>query len=322
LLEDFALDYLRDKDHHRDVKTEDLAEAFRAFCGLPPFPTLRHLQSICEKLGIALEELEARVPGLSAINTSTGARHSIYVRRDVSVAHVESSICHELREVIEQTFRRVRPDYEGIETHDNPVMNPRSDHFAGCLLMQGDVTKTMIESLGYDFVAFADRVGRSLSSVIVRAQELYSVSQPIGIVGGVWLFELPWTEVPAQFIPPTALRLSQKAHLSGFSIQSRKKGERSPHGIYFPRRGSVVVDFDIALRAYRSRAPIIALVEGFDLFPDRNFLVAAEPIVSGGVPWRILMTAVRNDYVDRVEPWTARLGVPWRVMPYASTQVS
>jgi hypothetical protein len=114
------------------------------------------------------------------------------------------------------------------------------------------------------------------------------------------------------------MRLAHKAHLSGFSIQSLKKGQRSPHAIFFPRKGSSVANFDITLRAFRTRKPVIALVEGFDLFPDRNFLVAAEPIVSGGVPWRVMMTAVRNDFVELVEPWTTRLAVPWEVGAYQS----
>jgi IrrE N-terminal-like domain len=310
-LEDFANDYLRDKDHHSDVKTEDLVEHFRAFCNLPPFPTLDDLRNVCERLGIALGKLETKIPGMSAANTSSGTRHSIYVRDDVSVAHAESSIGHELREIIENAFRHVKPGYEGLDTHDNAVMNPRSDYFAGCLLMQRDVSRAMIESLGYDFVAFADRVGRSLSSVVVRAQELYSASQPIGIVGGVWLFQLPWTGAPAQVVPATGMKLAHKAHLSGFSIQSPKRGRQRPHAMYFPRKGSTVADFDITLRAFRSRASVVALVEEFDLFPERNYLVAAEPIVSGGVPWRVVMTAVRNDFVEQVEPWTTRLGVPW-----------
>ena len=112
LLEDFALDYLRDKQHYSDVKSEDLAEAFRAFCKLPPFPTLTDLRLVCERLSIAVEELKARVPGLSAVNTWSGARHSIFLRTDIAVAHAETSLCHELREVIEQTFSRVRPDYD------------------------------------------------------------------------------------------------------------------------------------------------------------------------------------------------------------------
>jgi hypothetical protein len=114
-------------------------------------------------------------------------------------------------------------------------------------------------------------------------------------------------------VPASGIKLAHKAHLSGFSIQSPKKNQRSPLAIYFPRKGSSVADFDVTLRAFRSCHPVIALVEGFDLFPDRNYLVAAEPIVSGGVPWRVLMTAVRNDFVERVEPWTTRLGVPWEV---------
>ena len=109
-----------------------------------------------------------------------------------------------------------------------------------------------------------------------------------------------------------------KAHLSGFSIQSPKRGRRSPAAIFFPRKGSTVADFEITRRAFVSRTSVVALVEGFDLFPDRNYLVAAEPIVSGGVPWRVVMTAVRNDCVDKVEPWTTRLKVPWETGVFQS----
>lgn len=311
-LEDFAQDYLRDKGHHSDVKTEDLAEAFRAFGDLPPFPTLIHLQSICERLGIELGELKSKIPGLSAVNASAGTKSSIYVRSDLSVAHAESSICHELREVIENAFRRVRSDYEGLDTHDNAVMNPRSDHFAGCLLMQRDVSRTLMHEIGYDVVEFADRVGRSLSSVILRAQELYSISQPVGFVGGVWLFELPWARASSNVVRAVELRLAYRAHLSGFSIQSAKTKGLSPLlRETFPKKASTVAEFDVTRRAFNTRKAVIKLVEGFDLLRERDFLIAAEPIVSGGVPWRIVMTAVRNDFVEHVEPWTARLGVPW-----------
>ena len=222
-LEDFAQDYLQDKDHHSEIRTEDLAESFRAFCGLPPFPTLDDLVRACERLGIALDKLPA-VTKLSGANTwSAGSGHSIFLRSDVNVAHAESTLSHEMREVIEQTFRRVKPRYVGLETHDNRSMNPRSDHFAGCLLMPRELTKARLRELGYDVVTFSYEVGRSLSSVIVRAQEIYAASQPTGIVGGLWLFQMPWTDSLPDVVPAAKMTLAYKAHLSGFSIQSTNR---------------------------------------------------------------------------------------------------
>jgi len=225
-------------------------------------------------------------------------------------------LCHELCEVIEQTFGRVRPDYLGLETHDNRTVNPRSNHFAGCLLMQRDATKTRLEALGYDVVLFANEVGRSLASVILRTQKLYSAHQPPGFVGGIWLFEAPWTGARVQVVP-TGMKLAYRAHLSGLSIHSpKKKGPSHLLREVFPKQGSTVADFDVTTRAFTSHRPVIALVEGFDLFRQQDYLVAAEPMVSGGVAWRILMTAVRSDYVEQVTPWTDRLDAPWEVGAY------
>jgi len=68
-LEDFARDYLHDKTHHGDVKTEDLAEAFRAVSGLPAFPTLDDLRGVCGRLRIELGELRAAARRLGGVNT-------------------------------------------------------------------------------------------------------------------------------------------------------------------------------------------------------------------------------------------------------------
>jgi hypothetical protein len=84
----------------------------------------------------------------------------------------------------------------------------------------------------------------------------------------------------------------------------------------FPRPGSTAADFDVTSRAFTSGRSVLRLVEGFDLFHQQDYLVAAEPFVSGGVVWRILMTAVRSDYVERVAAWTDRLGAPWEAGAY------
>ncbi len=49
-------------------------------------------------------------------------------------------------------------------------------------------------------------------------------------------------------------------------------------------------------------------VEGFDLLDERNFLVAAEPLLDQHlVPRKIVMTAVRKDCEPLARPWLMRL---------------
>lgn len=181
------------------------------------------------------------------------------------------------------------------------------------------MTKARLHGLGYDFVTFGYEVGRSLSSVVLRAQEIYAASQPTGIVGGLWLFQMPWTDAMPDVVPADRMAVAYKAHLSGFSIQSTKnKGLSALLRATFPKKGSTVADFDVTMRVFRTRRAVIKLVEGFDLLRERDYLVAAEAILTGGVLWRILMTAVRSDFVGRVEPWTTRLDVPWEAGAYQS----
>ena len=59
-LDEFALQYVRDKEAFTDIKTEDLAERFRAHAELPNFPSIRELIDLFWGLVLQLEE-EGRV---------------------------------------------------------------------------------------------------------------------------------------------------------------------------------------------------------------------------------------------------------------------
>ena len=63
----------------------------------------------------------------------------------------ETTLCHEIREVVENVFRRENPAYVGLDTRDNKTMNPESDHFASCLLMQAEASRDAPQANGFDW---------------------------------------------------------------------------------------------------------------------------------------------------------------------------
>lgn len=308
-LDEFARQFIAGKTSHEHVRTEELAEAFRRYMLLPPFPTIRELLRVCGNLRIKVERLPLPMEG-SGINVWSRANgHEIYVDDEISLRRAEHTICHELREVLEQTFCRVSPAYQGLDTHDNKRMNPESDHFAACLLMQAEASRDLFRDLGYDVVSFAEQSGRSLSSVIQRAQELFSAKQDEGPTAGIWLFSLPWDERKAGAgVAVANLRVSHLAHLRGFSIGKPRRGMPQPIREAFPRRGSCAAQFEATLAAFRRCRPFVMEADGFDLFGEHDFIVLAEPLISRNVPWQILMAAVRRDCEPQVRPWLARLG--------------
>ena len=75
----------------------------------------------------------------------------------------------------------------------------------------------------------------------------------------------------------------------------------------FPKVGSGLAEFSVLSEALRRERPCSATVTGMGLAPDADYLVLAEPILPWGVPWRVLVTAVRLDGIRAIAPLRARL---------------
>ncbi|HXH22949.1 MAG TPA: hypothetical protein VNN10_13060 [Dehalococcoidia bacterium] len=310
-LEDFARNYIRPYSHHSEIRTEHLVETFRQFYGLPPFPDASDLRQVCARLGITITALPEAPEGLIAVNTWHDESPTIHVRPDASMKQWETTIPHEIREVLENAFKRAKPKgYAGLDTHDNRAMNGKSDRFAGHLLMQSEATHERLWELGFDLPRFASERGRSLSSVVVRLQELYSKSSSsAGPVGGVWLFEAPWRLVARGRASASDLVIRQRAHIKGFSLS-----KRGPHALFLehgllPRRELSAAQYALTEAAIEVGRPVMIEIDRGALFDGENYFVIAEPFFVRWVPWRVLVFAVRDDSLWILAPWIDRLGV-------------
>ncbi len=308
-LEDFARNYLRDIDHHSQVRTEHLAESFRQWFDLTPFPSLAELWDLCERLGVRLAPLEGAPDGLLGVNTWVeGSGPTIYLRPDLHLRREETTLGHELREVLEHAFRRVKPTYVGLDPCDNQTMNQESDQFAACLLMQADASRERLRQLGFDVVAFAAERGRSLPSVLLRAQQLFPAGgEHEGPVAGLWLFEAPWHKVQAGTTTPDDLVVRHGVKLCRFSTAKARNGRARPASRAFPTRGSPASAYTLPAAALAAGHPVTATLAGFDLLRELDFCALAEPLFVRGAPWRVLLAAVRTDCLHLVEPWRRRL---------------
>lgn len=303
--------YLGQATHFDEIRTESLAEHFRQYFHLGPFPALDDLVALCKRLGIELAQLP-QIPGApEGLNIwLKGRAPVVHIRSGLSTRRTETTICHELREIIENAFTRVNHSYTGILTNNNELMNPKSDRFAGCLLMQAEATRKRLQELGYDYAAFASETRRSLASVLLRAQQLYLAGQPgPAPIAGVWLFEAPWSAVESGCVSAPDIKLAHQVHLSGFSMQ--KTGRHFASRLawtVFPKARATVVSVPITRLALDFGCPVTTVVRGFDLFGEHDFLVAAEPFFVKNMPWRVLLTGIQAANAKLVAPWLARLG--------------
>jgi len=302
-LHDFAQEFIRDISHHREVRSEVLAEALRLRFGLPPFPTIFDLRDLCLALDVPLWRLPKGIVGVEASNISFDGDTAIMLGGSLRGPRLESSLAHEIRETIENAFQRVKPAYEGLPTHDNALMNPASDRFAGYLLMQTAASRELMAELGFDLVEFARKTGRSLPSVVKRATQLFSSKSGAGApVMGVWLFESPWERVQSGLARVEDLRVRDVAKLSGFT---QRRGTVASQ--VFPSAGALGSEFSLVAAAVAAGRPHSVIVGAMALIESHDFVAVAEPISPWGSPWRAVMTAVRADDAHRVGGLLARL---------------
>ena len=150
---DWSRSFLRDRGihHFSEVDDEELAESFRAAFDIPAFIRLNDLREVCRTLGIVLEDLAPISDELFGLNGwyDDGAP-IISLNPDQANTRAQHTLGHEVRETIENAFKRTGLQYNGLDTSDNPRMNPRSDRFASRLLMPTHASRELLEELGYD----------------------------------------------------------------------------------------------------------------------------------------------------------------------------
>jgi len=291
--------------HHRDVHTEDLAEDFRRHMGLPPFPTLEQLLQLCRDIEIECAELPkgSAFPGA---NTSYGSANTMFLLRGLPTQFTESTVGHEMREIIERALQYADPSYVGLDTSNNKEMHAESEYFGLCLLMQAEATDQRLTEIGFDVARFAEERVRSLPSVIMRVQTLYGASGTWpGPVAGLWLFVAPTTGN----VKASTLKAKYSASLRGFSTDKGGSATARRANLAFPRKGATAETFEPAREAVELRKPVARDISLQDLFGDEVYMVVAEPLVIGDKLWRVMVTAIRKDCLVSIRPWLQRLGL-------------
>jgi Zn-dependent peptidase ImmA (M78 family) len=319
----FATDFLSARRivHYSEVRTEELADCFRQFFGVPVFARLPDLNLLCERIGITVDALPVISDELEAINAwHEDGEPVILMGANLSLRRTETTYGHEIREIIEMSFRRANPKYVALDTDNNKLMNPESDQFASCLLMPAAESRQRMAEIGYDLVRFAGETGRSLESIVLRSQALFSERSGVGPVAGIWLYEVPWRTGPQRLVQLDELAVAYLAHLNGFSTAKGKGQSARLARIAFPKKDARAGANPLAQRALVEGRVQMQLLEGFDIFRARDFFMVAEPLFFRNRPPRVLMTAVRKDTLEQVGPWLERLGVA-NALAYAESQV-
>jgi hypothetical protein len=302
-VERFAAKLLTSLTAGEQLRSEMLAEAVRSEYQLGAFPKLPELEELLRRLGIVRHRL---VPGsgFPGLNVWAGsAAPEVHIDESARVAFQETTIAHELREVIENACRRASPEYPAVPTHDNRRMNPKSDRFGSYLLMETQASARIFAKVGFDPLTFARQVGRSLPSVVVRMQTLFPGGTEFAApMAGIWLFDSKDGRAAGEDL---VARIS--VSLNGFSAaKSDRIGVAARVLAPEPRAraGSHPDVRDVVL----SRQPSVLRTQAVDLFGDLSYAKIIEPVVRNGDVKAVVFALVHAESLPLMQPWVRRLG--------------
>ncbi len=301
----FAERYIGPFDHFSQIDAEHLAKAVRRAFNLPLLPSPPDLECLIAHLGIGIarERFRATVSFPGANDWPSDGRPMIHLRDGVEGPFASMTFGHELREILENAFRRVKPTYVGLDTWDNAAMHRESERFAAALLMPASTMRSLLLRTGFDAARIAHDTGRSLSSVILRIEEVAARSANADAVNiGFWLYEAPWVEAGDRAIVATDVAMKVCAGIGECTRWFRRSGLAPA---FVPTRGSRAIDHWLVAEAVQHGAVAVAEPDAWIGHP-RDFILIAEPLSMAMPSRKVLLTAIDREAVDYAGPWLLR----------------
>jgi hypothetical protein len=315
-LETFAGEFGRDLRHHLEVNEEEVAGAFRQFVKLAPFPNEAALRSACRTMGIQVGFFPDSNTTLRAANVwHRGDAPRIYLNRNLRGGAIDRLLGHELRELIEDAFKRTNSRYEGLDTRDNFLMNPVSERFVDSLLLPARSSVLLLRELDFDPIVFSRVTSRPLPSVLVRMEQLLCRRRADGCPrAGFWLFEAPWPLVCSGKSRVLDLSAKYWAILNGFPQRQGGPLDKYLQYALLPFQGRPIGDLEFLSRSLQAARPLCEDFHGFAAAGyDCTFI--GEPCYFNGRPWRMLVCVVLQPDTYMLNGWLDRLGMRLRNVP-------
>lgn len=227
----------------------------------------KSIMAITSCLDIKLKGLERMPRNVRGYHEICGGEKCLYYRLDDTPSGIQNTILHEIREMMETLFARVKPDYTPLKTSARHIA---ANRFASAVLLPEEKFRDRAFETGLDVVALSQMFSKSHAQILLRIGEVLqgrlffygALYEPDDAEGEDWAVTY-WT--------------------------GSQNGETKP-GLFdmggpFPKKGMRALPGSLVDMAVKTRMPHlsgkITLNRAWN-FNDEGFIALAQPILETG----------------------------------------
>jgi len=269
-----------------DVTSEILADEFRSMFLRDLSVSPKSLEDVAEYLGIKVSAWPTP-KGIRGYNDLFEGKMNIYYKNDDCRSGKENTILHEIRELMEQVFVEICPDYTPLRTS---AVHNAANRFAAAVLLPREEFQNKVYETGFDIIALGEFFWKSCAQIIIRIAE---VLQGEMFYYGA-LYE-PFRSINPEY---RVTYWSASSNEDNLSISAQ----------LFPKKGRSVVSGSLVSEAIQRRVP--CLVERIVTSETENvdhLTAIAQPIMYGDTIYKVALVAVLRQDRDAIQPQIERV---------------
>jgi hypothetical protein len=250
---------------------EQKAQAFRNVYlkGLPVnLKTLRAIVACCDIKVNSSDRLPENVRGFNEVVNGT---KNIIIKDGDTVSGIQNTILHEIREIMEDTFPAVCPEYVPLKTTAKHIA---ANHFATAVLLPRESFVKKIYETGFDVLELSKLHAKSCSQVLLRIGEVME--------GKLFLYAALYEPDPNNIWRVTYWTASR----------NHDDSEANVYGLdsFFPRKGRAVALGSLVDMTIKEGKPhLIERISLLDELDDEGLVALANPFLIQGLPAKVVL---------------------------------
>jgi hypothetical protein len=254
---------------------------------------LKTLGAVAASCGLTLDGLEdGRMPrNLRGYHEVYGNKKYIYFRKDDTLSGAMNTILHEIREIMENIFVEMHPDYEPLRTSARHIA---ANRFASAVLLPREEFTARVYETGLDVIELAGMYSKSYSQVLLRVGE---------VLQGKLFFYAALYEPGIEEDSPWKVTYRTGG-------VNNEDPDANVHGLnsFFPKKGGEVVPgslVDMTIKEGKSHmAEFVTLIDEMD---DEGLVAIAHPLMIKDRAAKVVLVALMGRDRDILTPQINRV---------------
>lgn len=273
------------------ITEEEKAEEFRSIYMKDHPLNLKTLRAVAACCGMKLDEWDEMPQNMRGYHEVNRGERNIYFKSWDTVSGIQNTILHELREIMEGTFKEVNPSYEPLPRN---ALHVAANRFAAAVLLPEDEFRSRAYETGLDIIELAEIYSKSCSQVLLRLGEV--------LKGRLFFYAALYEPHPED-----GARWRVTYWTGSVNNQDPEANVYGLDGL-FPRKGRKVISGSLVDMTIRAGQPhLVERATLADNMEEDGLVAIARPQMIAGIPAKVALIAMLKRDRKLLEPQIERI---------------